>query len=236
MKRTLKRYATKILAKKGRRIVRDPLAKYLTDFKIDCVLDVGANKGQFASGIRKDGYTGRIESFEPLSNAIKALKAKCDADSNWNVHPCALGDTTEKREINISTNQPSSSFLELDNASDSSTVDLTYVGKETVQISRLDDVFESVRGNAKHIYLKIDTQGFERSVITGALESLPHIAMVQMELSLVSMYVGEALLDEMVAVMRGHGFSPWWVLGGFQNVDTLQMFQVDVFFANDRNQ
>lgn len=43
-----------------------PIVSSLQKFGIDLVLDVGANQEQFASEIRRAGYTGNIVLFEPL--------------------------------------------------------------------------------------------------------------------------------------------------------------------------
>jgi len=229
----IKSFASKSLAKQGRRITRDPISHYLSSFKIDCVFDVGANKGQFATGIRQGGYTGRIESFEPLSDALSVLRTASAQDGNWNVNPFAMGNQACSQEINISANQHSSSFLDFDDAMDNTHIETDYVGTETVKIETLDNVYEDIRANAERVYLKIDTQGFERSVIEGGHKSLEHINLVQMELSLIANYKGESLIEEMISIMRSQNFSPWWILDGFRNSKTLQLYQADVFFVRD---
>ncbi|MEQ1828805.1 MAG: FkbM family methyltransferase, partial [Pirellula sp.] len=93
-------------------------------------------------------------------------------------------------------------------------------------------VFEEVRGTSQRLYLKIDTQGFERNVIEGSKETLPCFDVVQMELALISNYHGESLIEEMIRLMRERGFVPWWFLDGFKNPKTLQLYQTDVFFVN----
>ncbi|MEZ6128496.1 MAG: FkbM family methyltransferase [Planctomycetaceae bacterium] len=219
------------LRNRGRRVTRYPLMKFLNDFNIDCVLDVGATVGQYAQEIRSLGYDGRIESFEPISAAFSKLTAAAAADSKWRAHAHALGNATEMMEINVSANSPSSSFLPLNADLATGSIDLKTVSTETVQIRRLDDVFTEIVGSSRNVYLKVDTQGYESRVLDGAEKSLASIAMVQMELSLVTNYDGELLIEEMMQRMRALGFAPWWLLDGFRHPGTLQLLQADVFFA-----
>ena len=74
----------------------------LESYKIDTVLDIGANSGQFAQQLRGDiGYTLRILSFEPLSTAFELLKANAKADPAWEVFHCAMGDTEERERLTL---------------------------------------------------------------------------------------------------------------------------------------
>jgi hypothetical protein len=69
------------------------LYKSLENFKIDLVLDIGANEGQFVSELRSVGYKDKIISFEPLSDAHEISAEKSRQDDAWIVHErCAIGD------------------------------------------------------------------------------------------------------------------------------------------------
>ena len=54
----------------------------LKEFKVDLVIDVGANNGQFASRIR-NYYDGKILSFEPVKESYENLKNASRGDRNW---------------------------------------------------------------------------------------------------------------------------------------------------------
>jgi FkbM family methyltransferase len=82
-------------------------------YKIDTLLDIGANAGQYASSMRELGYAHKIISFEPLSSAYGKLKRKAKGDDNWFVNNHALGDKDGKAVINVSGNSVSSSILDL---------------------------------------------------------------------------------------------------------------------------
>ncbi len=203
----------------------------LASHKIDTILDIGANSGQFARQMRRDiGFTNRILSFEPLSSAYKLLKSNAKNDPAWEVFNFAIGETEEEREINIAENSESSSLLSMLPAHLKSAPDSNYIGKETIKIKTLDSLFSDLCGTAQNIYMKIDTQGFESQVLKGAEKSLPKINTVQMEMSLVPLYEGELLFNEMLMLMGNKGYTLIAIENGFSDPASGQLLQVDGIF------
>ena len=53
------------------------LKRVLERFSVDCVFDVGANDGQYATQLRKKvGYKGLIISFEPIPESAQIIREK----------------------------------------------------------------------------------------------------------------------------------------------------------------
>src|SRR5882724_10524533 len=77
----------------------DPKAALLRAFGISCVLDVGANSGQFGRKLRLAGYSGRIVSFEPVSGPYRQLTEVAKRDDEWCTAQMALGDRTGSATI-----------------------------------------------------------------------------------------------------------------------------------------
>lgn len=200
-------------------------------FRIDLVLDVGANTGQFALELRSDiDYSGRIVSFEPMKAEYSELERNAKDDPLWETHNHALGERDESTTINIAGNSLSSSLLEMKQAHIDAAPESRYVGEETIDVRRLDSIFENVRKGGKYIFLKIDTQGFESRVLRGAENSLAAIDTVQLEMSLVSVYDSEMLFPEMMALMTGKGYYLVSIDEVFSNMKTGQLLQVDCLF------
>ena len=85
-------------------------------------------------------------------------------------------------------------------------------------------------GRFNRVYMKIDTQGFESKVLKGAGNSLMRIDTVQMEMSLVPLYEGEMLFNEMCMFMTEKGYSLIAIESGFSDQNTGQVLQVDGIF------
>ena len=48
-----------------------------------------------------------------------------------------------------------------------------YVGRENIEVRKLDSVYPTLCAASRNVYLKIDTQGFEQQVLNGAERSWP---------------------------------------------------------------
>ena len=200
-------------------------------YEIDTVIDVGANAGHFAQELRMDiGYIGGILSFEPLGDVFDLLEMNAKNDPNWKVFNFALGDNNEKREINRSENSLSSSLLEMLPSHLESAPNSKYVAKQMIEIRTLDSIFDEVCKGSGNIYMKIDTQGFESKVLKGSECAMEKIDTIQMEMSLIPLYGGEVLFEDMCAVMRGKGYSLIAIENGFSSPESGQLLQVDGIF------
>ena len=215
-------------------IVRYPPArrmKLMSSCGIDLIFDVGANIGQFAEEIRKLGYKGRIVSFEPLTSAFRVLEKKSAGDPAWEIVNIALGSEDSKNRINISENSYSSSILDMMPTHLKADPSSQYIDKEEVTVQRLDSVFDRYFHEGDRLYLKIDTQGYEKHVIDGAEHSLDKVMCIQMEVSLVPLYDGELLLVDMIGLMSKKGFFPWALEAEFADPETGQLLQVNTIFV-----
>lgn len=206
--------------------------KLLTTQDINLVLDVGANIGQYAKLTREIGYAKRIVSFEPLSKAYAILRESASTDALWDTVNMALGDFDGEIEINIAGgSSTSSSILDMLPAHTEAKPESAYVGKEPVAIHKLDTIFNNYYKGTERVLLKIDTQGFEKNVLDGAVECMPYIQGVQLEMSLVALYEGEMMYMEMINFLKDFGFELFSVEPGFTDKNTGRLLQMDgVFF------
>src|SRR5258705_4265292 len=141
--------------------------------QVSVVLDVGANSGQFASGLRAAGFEGRIVSFEPTSAAFSQLERSAAADPRWECRRCALGDSDGTITINVAGNAgESSSVLPMLKSHQDAYPPANYVGTEQVPIHRLDALAPEILRPTDVDFLKLDVQGFEKEVLAGSNETV----------------------------------------------------------------
>jgi len=176
--------------------------------EIQCVLDVGANRGQYRQLLRERvGYQGLIVSFEPVAQNVAALRAQAQADPRWMIRGHALGSTDTQMDINVMKADLLSSFLSPDPSMVPMFRPVNVVDRtERVEMRTLDSVIGDL-GDLRNIYLKLDTQGFDLEVIRGAAATLPRVRALQTEISMQPLYRNAPSYRETLAELTARGFA-----------------------------
>ncbi len=203
----------------------------LSAHRVNLVLDVGANIGQFGASLRNAGYRGRIVSFEPLAAAREQLLMASRGDSLWDIAPrAAIGNEDGEIEIHVAGNSVSSSVLKMLDSHASAAPESIYVNSEKVPLRRLDTLSAKYFQPDSVSFLKIDTQGYEDRVLQGATGLFNRFAGLQLELSLVPLYEGQLLFDGLIKQLQTSGFELWAISPAFVDPQSGRLLQVDATF------
>jgi FkbM family methyltransferase len=193
------------------------------------VVDIGANRGQFALVSRHCLPAARIISFEPLAAPAACFRAVLGGDPLTTLHQVAIGPAESEAIIHVAAEDDSSSLLLMTSLQKSMYSGMKEVGTETIRIEILAQrvTAEDLRSPA---LLKIDVQGYELSTLQGCESLLNNFAFAYVECSFVELYAGQALAHQVIAYMHEHGFK----LQGIYNLcndDTGRAVQADMLFA-----
>lgn len=211
----------------GRRRVRD-LIDFIEDRQIDLVIDIGANIGQFGESLRKEGYKGKIVSFEPTKSAYEILSKKAKADGAWETHHCGLGAAPGTATLHASQLSVFNSILELSDVAKLHDNRMTVDHTEEIKINTLDQIAGSLSGK---ILLKIDTQGYERQVMEGARQTMSRALGILLEIPVIRTYEGEWLFHDALKYMSEAGFVPAQIQAvGYHGLDNVSAVDFDCLF------
>lgn len=197
----------------------------------DLVVDVGANRGQFASLVRHIGYKGRMVSFEPQLNLAQKLNVN-SIDPLWTVIHGAVGESSGNIELQIYEDDSFSSLHELKtSAHDRFGTLVNQVRTEKVLVRPLDDWLDADGELARRVLLKTDTQGHDLAVLRGASSILARACVVMAEAAFLPSYEEAPLFPEVVKYLetldfRVSGFYPISHI-----VDDLTLIEADAFFV-----
>ena len=207
--------------------------------RINCVIDIGANVGDYGRMLRQFGYAGRIVSIEPVRAAFERLQEAAAGDRDWVTLRFACGSREEDRSINLfsldvlnSLLQPSEHFRMIDPEGVQTT--------ERVTVRRLDSIFdEALRSiEGPRVFLKTDTQGFDLEVLRGAGDRIREVVGLQSEVSLQPLYENVPDYLRVLSYCREIGFQPTGFFPIFHSPLTRQMVEMDAVLTrvpNDSN-
>ncbi len=204
--------------------------KLLKKYEIDLVLDVGAAEGAYANWLFDIGYVNTVLAFEPLPEQYIRLENLSRTNPRLKLADrCALGDVEKSIKVNISGNLGSSSILTMLDAHRKAAPLSVTVSELTVPQCRLDSFAKQIEGLGDHVFLKIDVQGYEKLVLEGAERILPGILGIQVEMSLVPLYEGQVLFEELYFYLKSMGFELFYVRPGFADLSG-RLLQLDGIF------
>jgi FkbM family methyltransferase len=189
-------------------VLLNTLIEQLRSLRINCVLDIGANEGNYRRLLRAIGYRGEIYCFEPVAAPLVLLRKASSRDTHTHILEMALGSHDATMPIIVSKDTLFSSFLQLNEFAAEQFPLSASCHTEMVPVRRLDSVLgECIREIPNpRIFMKVDTQGFDLEVLEGARGCLDKILGLQIELSEVPIYKRMPDFNGAVTYIKGLGF------------------------------
>ena len=205
----------------------------LRDLQVEWLVDVGANRGQFGTLMRRAGFDRRIVSLEPVADAFASLRAVAAGDPLWTVEQAAVGATPGRQVIHVAGNSVSSSLLPMGERHLELSAESAYTRDEEVEVTTVEAVVSAHGIDPARSMLKADVQGFESAVLDGAGDLLGSFAMLELELSLLELYEGQELLPEMVSRLTAAGFVLWTFFPAYIDKVNKRMWWADGLFVRE---
>ncbi len=189
--------------------LRTHFTELVAKYAIDCVIDVGANAGQYGELLRGWGFDGHIVSFEPIPAAFAKLNQAASNDPKWHCYNVALGETREQKAMHVVPDlDVLSSFHQLNDFATDRWASADRSVEHIVQIERLDELIGEISEitGFSNIYLKLDTQGFDLLAFNGAAGCLARIRAMQSELAFKHIYDNMPDVLSVLETYRDEGF------------------------------
>jgi FkbM family methyltransferase len=176
--------------------------------RLHCVLDVGANEGQWSGALLDIAAPRRLEVFEPNPAALIALNARVKGHRGVRVHQLALGAAPGELVLNVTRHSDFSSLLPP--AASASRYYAPHAmevdEKVTVRVDTLDRVAQDM---PVIDLLKLDVQGFERHVLEGGADALRRTRALLIEANFVSHYESDDSFASLSEALVRLGFELW---------------------------
>jgi len=185
----------------------------LQRFNFEFIVDVGANRGQFALISSKIFPRAKIHSFEPLDEPAQIFKRVFSSHPNVTLHTYAIGREKMITTIHMTKDDDSSSLLPVTNIQSELFPGAVEIGTRQVNVLPLSLALENIFIPPASL-LKIDVQGFELEVLRGCEDVLDKFSCLYIECSFIELYQGQGLAHEVILWLARRGF----ILNGVYNL------------------
>jgi FkbM family methyltransferase len=180
--------------------------RILAGLQLSTVVDIGANRGQFALCIRRLYPQAQIFSFEPLRKPARAWMGNFGADVRARLFNKAIAPQSGSAIMHVSRWDVSSSLLPFARAQHENFPLTEEASREVVETTPLEACIDEHQIDDSSL-LKLDVQGFEFAALQGCGALLERFRYVYVEASFIELYVGQALATEVIEFLLGKGFN-----------------------------
>jgi FkbM family methyltransferase len=195
------------------------------------VIDVGANKGQFALAALALWPAARVIALEPMPDAARSFRALFADDPRVRLIAAAAGDRSGDVALHLSARRDSSSLLPIGARQSEVFPGTEETGTVEVPVAPLAELLGKEPLDPP-VLLKIDVQGAELAVLAGAAPLLDRLTAVYVECSYLELYEGQALAGDVEGLLAERGFR----LAGRFNLVSHPRYgevQADLLFLRD---
>jgi FkbM family methyltransferase len=208
------------------------LKRLLSRLEVDCVLDVGANLGQYAQDLRTIGFKGLVISFEPTPSLHSRIAEWSKSHPNWVTLDVALGNRAGTLALNEMAYSALNSFHRPSTAETDSFAPANKVVRTVdVRVETLNDLLPGLQRQYgfKRPFLKIDTQGHDIAVFDGADQVHERLVGLQSEIAIKRIYEDTLPWTEAIDHYRKAGFE----LAGLYQVhpNEAELVEMDCFMV-----
>jgi FkbM family methyltransferase len=182
-----------------------PVLRQFIEQDIQTVVDIGANRGQFALAARAQFPAAQIISFEPLEEPAGIFRRVFAGDTLVTLHQVAIGQEEKESSMHVSHSDDSSSLLPISDLQNELFPNTEEKEVRKVTVKRLVGMINAAEIRQPAL-LKIDVQGFEKEVLLGIGSLIRQFQVVYVECSFMELYAGQALAHEVIALLQQKGF------------------------------
>ena len=134
--------------------------------EINLSLDIGANVGKYTQLLLSETNT-KVIAFEPMPESYEELKKiKLEFDTRLDIYNIALGNENKTQKIFYGDEKSEKASL-MKNLEKLSFIGDININTKNVNVKKLDDL-EDLFNNQRIDFIKIDTEGYEYEVLSGA--------------------------------------------------------------------
>lgn len=178
----------------------------LCELRCATVVDIGANRGQFALVSQECCPSAKIFSFEPLDEPATKFDRLFKDSQRIKLFRVAIGPQAGNTPMYLSRSDDSSSLLPITDLQNEIFPGTGLKEMRSVAVARLDELIHEDDLHSPAL-LKIDVQGFELEVLHGSESLLGDMQYIYVECSFMELYEGQASADDVVKFLHGRNFA-----------------------------